>query len=66
MQEGSTINICVIRVLEIEYHDDGSFSYHQVESDERYGPFPSLPSMLGHVHDKLLEEIAEQIARRQH
>jgi hypothetical protein len=26
----------------------------------------SLPSMLGHVHDKLLEEIAEEVARRQH
>jgi hypothetical protein len=66
MQEGSAIKLYVIRVLEIDYHDDGSFSYYQVESDERYGPFPSLPSMLGHVHDKLLEEIGGEIISRRH
>ena len=65
MQEGGAITIYVIRVLEIDYVD-GSYSYKQVETGEQYGPFPSLPSMLGHLHDKLLEEIAEEIVRRQH
>ena len=66
MRESSAIKLCVIRALEIDYHDDGSFSYYQVESDERYGPFPSLPSMLGHIHDKLFEEIGGEIISRRH
>ena len=65
MQEGSAIKLYVVRVLEIDYVD-GAYYYSQVEIDEQYGPFPSLPSMLGHLHDKLLEEIAEAIVRRQH
>jgi len=65
LQEGSTIKIYVIRVLEIDYVD-GEYCYHQMETNERYGPFPSLPSMLAHLHDKLLEEIAEEIVRWQH
>jgi hypothetical protein len=51
--------------LEIDYVD-GAYYYNQVETGEQYGPFSSLPSMLGHLHDKLLEEIAEEIVRRQH
>ena len=65
MQEGRTIKLYVIRVLEIDYVD-GAYYYHQVETGERYGPFYNLPSMLGHLHDKLLEEIAEEIVRQQH
>ena len=65
MQRVARSNSTVVRVLEIDYVN-GSYSYNQVETGEQYGPFPSLPSMLGHLHDKLLEEIAEEIVRRQH
>jgi hypothetical protein len=65
LQEGSAIKLYVVRVLEIDYVD-GAYYYNQVETGEQYGPFPSLPSMLGHLHDKLLEQIAEEIIRRQH
>jgi hypothetical protein len=57
------VKIYLIRVLEIDY-DDGEYSYHQVETDERFGPFPSLPFMMGHIHDKLPEDIAEAVERR--
>jgi hypothetical protein len=65
MPESSAIKLYVIRVLEIDYVD-GAYYYHRVETGEEYGPFPSLPSMLGHLQDKLLEQIVEEIARRQH
>jgi hypothetical protein len=61
-----TIKVYAIRVLEVEYHDDGSFTYHQMETNERYGPFPSLPSMMGHIHDGMMEDIAEAIQRQYH
>jgi hypothetical protein len=57
------VKIYLIRVLEIDY-DDGEYSYHQVETDERFGPFANLPSMLGHIHDKMLEDIAEVVEHR--
>jgi hypothetical protein len=62
---GSAIKIYVIRVLEIDYVD-GAYYYHQVETGEEYGPFPNLPSMIGHLHERLLEQIVEEIAHRQH
>ena len=61
-----SLKIYTIRVLEIDYHDDGSFSYDQMDSNERYGPFPSLPSMLGYIHDELFEEIGGGIISRRH
>jgi hypothetical protein len=36
-----------------------------METNEHFGPFPTLPSMLGHIHDKMLEQIEDEIVRRQ-
>jgi hypothetical protein len=55
MPEGSAIKLYVIRVLEIDYVY-GAYYYHRVETGEEYGPFPSLPSMLGHLHHRLLDK----------
>jgi hypothetical protein len=60
------IKVYAIRVLEIELDEDGSFTYHQMETNERFGPFPSLPSMMGHIHDRMMEDISEAIHRQYH
>jgi hypothetical protein len=64
-KQEASVKIYVIRVLEIEY-DGQEFRYHQLETNEHYGIFPSLPSMLGHIHDKMLEDVAEAITRQTH
>ncbi len=60
-----SVKVYVVRVLEIDY-SNSTYSYQQIENGDRYGPFPSLSSMLGHIHDKLLEEIDDQIRRQQY
>ena len=60
-----SVKIYVVRVLEIDY-TDSTYSYQQIETSDRHGPFPSLSSMLSHIHDKLLEEIDELIRRQQY
>ena len=59
-----SVKVYVVRVLEIDY-TNSTYSYQQIENGDRHGPFPSLASMLGHIHDKLLEEIDDQIRRQQ-
>lgn len=60
------IKVYAIRVLEIELDEHGSFTYHQMETNERFGPFTSLSSMTAHIHDRMLEDIAEAIQRQYH
>lgn len=62
----AAIKVYVIRVLEIEYHEDGAFTYHQMETNERYGPFPSLHAMLRHIQKRMADDIAEAINRQYH
>jgi hypothetical protein len=59
------IKVYCIRVLEIDFDGD-DFNYHQMETNERFGPFTSLTSMTAHIHDRMLEDIVEAIQRQYH
>jgi len=59
------IKVYAIRVLEVELDDDG-YSYHQMETNERFGPFPTLGSITAHIHDRMMEDIIEAITRQYH
>jgi hypothetical protein len=59
------IKVYCIRVLEVEFDGD-DFSYHQMETNERFGPFPSLTSRTAIIHDRMVEDIAEAIQRQYH
>jgi hypothetical protein len=60
------MDLYVIRVLHIERHDDGSFSYHQMETNEKFGPFPSMEALVDHIHWRLLEQIEDDVERQLH
>jgi hypothetical protein len=59
------IILYIIRALEID-HIDGEWRYHRMETRERFGPIPSFPSMLEHIHDKLFEQIADELHCKQY
>jgi hypothetical protein len=60
------IDLYVIRVLHIERHDDGTSSYHQMETNEKFGPFPTMEALVEHIHWKLLEQIEDEVEGRLH
>jgi hypothetical protein len=57
------IKVYVIRVLEIEF-EDGEYKYHQLETNQRFGPFATVGSMTAHIHERMLEDIIEAITRQ--
>jgi hypothetical protein len=59
-------SVYVIRVPEVELDTDGHYRYHQLETNEKFGPFPSVASMCGHIHDIMMADIIEAITRQYH
>lgn len=44
-----TITVWLVRVIQVEL-DDGEYFYQQIETNERFGPFPTVAST-AHMHD---------------
>jgi hypothetical protein len=58
-----TITVWLVRVIQIEL-DDGEYFYQQIETNERFGPFPTVAAMTEHMREILVEDIVEAIGRQ--
>jgi hypothetical protein len=56
------LKVYCIRVLEITL-DDGAFFYHQLETNEHFGPFPTVATMTSHMQLRMTDDIVEAIGR---